>query len=315
MRDYALFGGRLRSPLVLAGLRPLPPDADPHWRLRVTDTPPAPAPSAAQTAEWADGDLHIRLTHLRTGWRLAYADTGTYDVSADGARWTWHPGPHAPRELVQADLLGRVLALALSARGALPLHGAAVTVAGRGIVLLGAKHAGKSTLAAALAAGGARLVADDMAAVDDGAVPRLLPGAPLLRLWNEAADHLRRQGLGGIPIHGTKQTLTDLPPERVEPRATPLDAVYLLDAPLSADAPPVLRTPLAPRDAVVAMLTHAKLAPLLHGPLAAAHLARAAAVARRAPTYTLRIAPGFDRLAEVAAAILAMNAPAARAAA
>lgn len=315
MRDYAVFGGRLRSPLVLAGLPPLPPDGAPDWRLRIADAPPAPASAGAPAAEWTDGDLRIRLTHLPTGWRLAYDDTGTYDVSADGARWTWHPGPDAPRELVQADLLGRVLALALSARGALPLHGAAVTVAGRGIVLLGGKHAGKSTLAAALAAGGARLVADDMAAVDDDDAPRLLPGAPLLRLWNAAADHLRDAGLGGIPIHGTKQTLADLPPERVEPGATPLGAVYLLDSPLAADGPPVLRTPLAPREAVVAMLTHAKLGPLLHGPLATAHLARAAAVAQRVPAYSLRIADGFDRLAEVAAAILAMHTPAARAAA
>jgi hypothetical protein len=314
MRDYMVFGGRLRSPLVLAGLRSLVPDGVADWRLRVADSPPAPAP-LAPAAEWSDGALHLRLTQLRSGWRLAYDDTGTYEVSAEGAGWTWHPGPAAPRELVQADLLGRVLALALSARGALPLHGAAVTAAGRGLVLLGPKHAGKSTLAGALVAGGARLVADDMAVVDDGDVPRLRPGAPLLRLWNEAADHLRAAGLGGLRIHGTKQTLADLPAERVEPRATPLDAIYLLDAPLAADGPPVLRTPLSPRDAVVAMLTHAKLGPLLHGPLAAAHLARAAGVAERVPVYALRVAPGFGRLAEVAAALLSMHTPAARAAA
>lgn len=306
MRDYAVFGGRLRSPLVLAGLRPLPPGGAPDWLLRVAGGPAPPAPSAS-AAEWADGDLRIRLSRLPAGWRLAYDDTGTYDVSPDGGRWTWHPGPAAPRELVQADLLGRVLALALSARGALPLHGAAVTVAGRGIVLLGAKHAGKSTLAAALAAGGARLVADDMAGVDPGATPRLLPGAPLLRLWNDAADHLRAAGLGGIPVHGTKQTLADLPPERVETRPAPLDALYLLDAPLPADGPPALRTPLSPRDAVLAMLAHAKLGPLLHGPLATAHLARAAAVAERVPAYRLRTAPGFGRLGEVAASLLSMH--------
>lgn len=308
MRDYAVFGGRLRSPLALDGLRPLPPEGAPHWRLRIDGAPPAPAPAGAPAAEWSDGDLRVRLARVPAGWRLAYDDTGTYDVSADGARWTWHPGPRAPRELVQADLLGRVLALALAARGALPLHGAAVTVGGRGIVLLGPKHAGKSTLAAALAAGGARLVADDMAAVDGGAAPRLLPGAPLLRLWHDAADHLRAAGLGGVPIQGTKQTLADLPPERVEPRPAPLDALYLLGAPLPADGAPVVRAPLAPRDAVVALLAHAKLGPLLHGPLAAAHLARAAAVAERVPAYALRVAAGLDRLGEVAAALVRLHA-------
>ena len=315
MPDYAVFGGRLRAPLPLAGLRPLAPDAVPDWRLRVARHPPPPPPGSA-AAEWADGELRIRLFELAGGWRLAYDDTGTYDVSADGARWTWHPVQGAAPELVQADLLGRVPALALAARGALPLHASAVTVRGRGLVFLGGKHFGKSTLAAALAAAGARLVADDMAVIEPGPPARLLPGVPLFRLWNEAADHLRAREIGGTRIEGRKLTLADLPSRRVESGRTPLAALYLLDpSDAAADSAPARRVPLAPTEAVLAMLTHAKLGPLLHGAPAAAHLARAAAVAALAPAYTLRIARGFERLPDAVARILAWHGAARRAAA
>jgi hypothetical protein len=315
MPDYAVFGGRLRSPVVLAGLRPLPPGAPPDWRLRVDPHPPPPAPAPA-AAEWADGELRIRLFALADGWRLAYDDTGTYEVSADGARWTWHPVAGAAAELVQADLLGRVPALAVAARGALPLHASAVTVRGRGLVFLGGKHFGKSTLAAALAAAGARLVGDDMAVIDPAPPPPHHPGVPHIRRWSQAAGHLRARGIGGTRIEGQKLTLADLPSRRVETGRTPLAALYLLDpSDAAADSAPARRVPLAPRDAVLAMLMHAKLGPLLHGAPAAAHLARAAAVAAGVPAYTLRIARGFERLPDAVARILQWHGAAERAAA
>jgi hypothetical protein len=312
MPDYAVFGGRLHAPLSLAGLRPLASGAAPCWRLCIDPRLPAPPPGIP-AAQWTDGGLRIRFFVLHDGWRLAFDDTGTYDVSADGASWTWHPAPAASPELVQADLLGRVLALALGARGALVLHGSAVTVAGRGIVLLGARHAGKSTLAAALAAAGARLVADDMAAVRPAVPPRLLPGLPLLRLWDEAADQLHR-GLGGTRLDGTKQTVAELPPERVERRETSLSAVYLLH-PCTDDEADARRARLSPTDAALALVAHAKLGPLLNGAPAAEHLARAAAVAGRTPVYTLRVPRGWDRLERVAARVLDWHRPPRRAAA
>ena len=303
MPDYAVFGGRLRSALPLAGLAPLPPDAAPDWRLRADDHPPAPC-ATPPLAEVADGELRIRLHALGDGWRLAYDDTGTYDVSADGARWTWHRVPGAAPELVQADVLGRVAALALAARGALPLHGSCVTLGGRGVVFLGGKHFGKSTLAAALASAGARLVADDMAVIHPGPPARLRPGVPLLRLWNEAAAQV--DGIGGTRIDGEKQTLADLPPARVETRPAPLAAIYVLH-PVDAAEEPARRARLSPMDAVLAMMAHAKLGPLLRGPPAAAHLSRASAVAAGVPSYTLTVARGFERLPDVVERIVAWH--------
>ncbi|HEX6911526.1 MAG TPA: hypothetical protein VF142_14080, partial [Longimicrobium sp.] len=144
----------------------------------------------------------------------------------------------------------------------------------------------------------------------------LLPGVPLFRLWNEAADHLAGRGIGGTLIEGEKLTLADLAPGRVQSARAPLAAIYLLDpSDAAAGSGPAQRVPLAPVDTVMAMLTHAKLGPLLHGAPAAAHLARAAAVAAGVPAYTLRIARGFGRLPDAVARILAWHGAAGRAAA
>ncbi|HEX8692556.1 MAG TPA: hypothetical protein VF746_09070 [Longimicrobium sp.] len=303
MPDYAVFGGLLRSELELMGVPPAGEGRDADWRLRVVRRPPPPTAHAPEAEVGEDG-YAVRLYRLTDGWRLAYADTGTYDVSAGGARIAWHPVPGALPELVQADVLGRVLALALGAAGALPLHGSAVALDGESIVLLGEKHHGKSTLAAALTAAGARLVSDDMAAVEPGPPALLRPGVAQLRLWADSAQ----SALGDTPATrsgGIKDTLSGLPAERVETASTRLGAIYVL-APEAADGEgePVARVPLAPTEAALALLVHAKLGALLRGPLAAEHLRRAAQVVRQVPVYSLRVVRGLERLPRVAARVL-----------
>ena len=308
MPDYAVFGGFLRSELELDSLPPLPDSTGvaPDWRLRAGDRVPERR-ALAQVGEVADDGFRVTLSRHEDGWRLAYDDTGTYDVSADGARLAWYPGPAAAPELVQADVLGRVLALALGAAGALPLHGSAVTLGGRGVVFLAPKHHGKSTLAAALTLAGGRLVTDDMAVVDPGPPARLRPGVATLRLWREAADHLGGSGMTGTLTDGIKQTLSDLPSASVETRPAPLAAIYLLSS--VADGPPARRARLGATEAALALVTHGKLGELLGGVLAMAHLARAASVASRIPVYSLQVARGLDRLPEAAARIAAWHRP------
>ena len=92
------------------------PTASPDWRLRVARRAAPPA-SRIPDAEDGPADFPVRLYRLRNGWRLEYPDTGTYDVAAGGRRITWYPAADALPELVQADILGRVLALALGLPG------------------------------------------------------------------------------------------------------------------------------------------------------------------------------------------------------
>jgi hypothetical protein len=93
--------------------------------------------------------------------------------------------------LVHGPLLGPVLGAVLLQRRILCLHASVVDTPRGAIAIAGAAGAGKSTTAASLYLGGARLLADDIAALRfDGAVARVRPGYPLIKLWPEAVDLL-----------------------------------------------------------------------------------------------------------------------------
>ena len=78
-------------------------------------------------------------------------------------------------------------------RGWAMLHGSAVEIGGRAVLFCGGQERGKSTMAAALCARGARLMVDDLSRVEagaDGEAALLYPSAPRLKLWQDAIAHL-----------------------------------------------------------------------------------------------------------------------------
>jgi hypothetical protein len=79
-------------------------------------------------------------------------------------RLTFEPG--TDERLATKIRQGTVSLLLRDLEGKLGLHGAAVALNGRAVVLLGRSGQGKSTLAAALCAAGGALLADDAAALD-----------------------------------------------------------------------------------------------------------------------------------------------------
>lgn len=112
--------------------------------------------------------------------------------------------------------------------GASSLHGTAVVVGGRGVLLLGPSASGKSDLALRLIDRGAVLLADDYVLVSalDGELHLAAPPAIAGLL------ELRGVGLLRLPFvdSGTARLLVDLarPPERLpEPGTTGLHGVYL----------------------------------------------------------------------------------------
>ncbi|MBA2557942.1 MAG: hypothetical protein H0V12_11465, partial [Chloroflexi bacterium] len=125
MRNYAVFGGILRSELDFPDLSPADSGA-PDWFLRTAD---APAPDLLDAVtlgtEEVDTGIGVRLLRSGSTYRLVYDDSGSFDVVGSRSI-TWYPGPSASAELARLDVIGRVLALALHADGWLPLHGSAV---------------------------------------------------------------------------------------------------------------------------------------------------------------------------------------------
>jgi len=230
--------------------------------------------------------------------RLAFDDTGTFDVRIGERTILWYPGPEANEAAVRADLLGRVLSLAAHAEGRLPLHASAVSIDGRAIAFLGPKHAGKSTTALAMVRSGARLLADDAVVirVDASGTPWAAAGVQRPRLWTDSVRALRLDvGASG----GEKPTLDAFPPSLLQAGEVPLCACYILK-PASAEGAAVVRIELSPVHAALAFVQFSKLGALLGGSEASLVLDRAATLAEAVPTYVVEVARDLRRLDGVA---------------
>jgi hypothetical protein len=104
------------------------------------------------------------------GIRFAWEDEVAFDMRS-GDRVDYAPGPGWSGALPDA-FYSTVAALTLSWRALLPFHASTVTIDGRAVLIAGPAGAGKSTLAAALTALGARWLADDLSAVSRDASGR-----------------------------------------------------------------------------------------------------------------------------------------------
>lgn len=120
---------------------------------------------------------------------MHYSDGTRFYLDLErGEVWTTWPDA-LTLEDTATYLLGPVLGHFLRRRGALCLHASAVLLDGRCAVFAGPAGAGKSTLAAALARKGRRILAEDVCRIErDGAGFVVQPGYPRIRLWDDAAE-------------------------------------------------------------------------------------------------------------------------------
>ena len=303
---YRLFGGVLRSDFEIPELR-LVTSAPPSWTLTSTrGAPPVPDGELLGT-DVVTGDVRVRLYRSASGLRMAFDDTGCFDVSANGRMITWIRGTDVNEASARADLTGRVLAAALHAAGTLCLHGSAVVTRDKAIGFVAPKFHGKSTLALALARAGAKLLTDDTLPVAAGAPAIARPGLHVARLWPDSAE---RVGLGAPSDRtgGQKQLFNALPAGRVTHEFVPMDALYLLvpmREPLDGQA--AWRDRLAPAESALVMIGHAKLAPLLGKSEAPVLFRQAAEIAATVPVYRLNVVRDLDRLGAVVDAILSWH--------
>lgn len=296
---YRAFGGSLESELALDDLTPDSSGSPPTWRLAVSGTP-APVPEGPPLGSDVVHDTcEVRGFRTGDGFALVFDDTGRFDVSGDGATITWHRPAGASVEAAVADATSRVIALALHAAGTYTLHASAVSINGNGIAFVAPKYHGKSTLCTAMVGAGGRVLSDDTVPVvlKDGAW--LAPGLPRFRLWGDAANRL----LANDATHeaSRKYVVDRLPPERLQMDAVPFRAAYVLNpVPEPPEGGGVSRERLDGVAAVMALLMHAKLGPVLGGAEAPTLLARAAAIAAIVPVYSLYVPRNLGRIGEAA---------------
>lgn len=296
MRDYAIFGGCLRSELPLPELPPIE-GITPDWFFERAAQPPAGGIYLGD--DRVDATIRVRCSKLSDGFRLEFDDTGTFDITQRGRTIAWTPGTTSAMELVRADLLGGVFSVALHLQGLLCLHGSAVGVEGTAVGFLANKGSGKSTLATALCAAGGTLITDDMLPVDPRAPVTAWPSMPAVRLLHDSASHLRYASGQTHPVTN-KYHVSELPPEQVEIRRLPVSAIYeLTPVPAGPNVPAAERIRVKGTDAVGTLLRHQRAGTAISGSESMQIFLRASDIVRAIPVYRLQVARDFTRLPDV----------------
>ena len=193
-------------------------------------------------------------------YRLRYSDGTEFVVDEKGRElWAvWPEGLNA--EYVMPYLLGQVMGFVLLLRGVPALHASAIAVDGQAVAILGPQESGKSTTAALLARAGYRVLADDLAALDEGARGFFVrPGHPRLKLWSDSVHALfgRGDALPQVPMGWDKRYL-DLAEEgsRFQEEPLRLAAIYVLGDRLDHPSRPLVAA-LSPNAATMALVANA----------------------------------------------------------
>ncbi|WP_159628329.1 HprK-related kinase A [Massilia puerhi] len=212
--------------------------------------------------------LHSNIPHLASGLALLYGD---YPLRAAGGfadfhlnlsqpgglrRW-WRPQvrfeqdgrhPFKPLPVTQAQPFCEWMmnwCVSNRAHGYLVIHAAVVEKNGRGIILPAPPGSGKSTLCAALACRGWRLLSDELTLVRHGD-GMLVPVPRPISLKNRSIDVIREfapEAVFGSVVHGTMKGTVGLlrPPAASVHRAGELAAPHAIVFPQwEPDAPAVL---------------------------------------------------------------------------
>ncbi len=311
MPRYGVFGFTIESTIEFPELEQAGTGDQVDWRICAVQGECPGFAAASLGIDSVYGDVHVRTYASETMLRMAFDDTGVFDVHRARREIVWYPGPFPTEAAVRADVLGRVMALAAHADGYLTLHASAVSIAGRAVAVVGPKHAGKSTLALALVRNGARLITDDTLVVrlQPGAV-WAAPGIQRIRVWEDTA---RALGLC-VSGNGEGKPAATLAPNERETAPLPLAACYLL-APSgepNGDDPhgaAIHRERLSPVHAALACVRFSKLGTLGGGVVGAAVLDRAAALTRAVPVFVAAVRPDLTRLDEVAERVMAWHGP------
>jgi len=221
--------------------------------------------------------------------RFWLGGVGTFLVR-DGRSIRVEAAPDAADDLLRPAILGPAMGLLLHQRGLATFHGSSLCVDGLAAIFLGAKGAGKSTLAAALYERGHPLVADDISAVHvvDGRMS-VLPGYPTFKLWPDSARALGIAPDELEPLHGQTDKLL-MPARKGFPdRPVPLGAVYVLTAD-DGGAEDAFRR-LRPASGLLELLPHWYAAmsglPLIRTLGLSVHLRQCAEIAAAVPVFHL----------------------------
>lgn len=266
MFSYAAFGLALRSNVPIPGL--LPGSTQPHAGVDpvvsvVLGSLPPSAPDESSTVPVFASDGPLGAPALRvhqTAGRVffQYGDGTRFVLDRDGTGvWgTW--AADLTLEDTATYLLGPIMAFVLKLRGRLALHAGVFELGEGAVALAGGPEAGKSTLLAALARRGTRVLTDDVAPiVAEGDRLLVQPTYPRVRLWPDAVGRLFGSD-AALPLltpNWDKRYLDLSEMGLFHDEPLPLRAILVLDERVGSDDAPYVRR-LSPRAGLLSILAH-----------------------------------------------------------
>lgn len=190
---YQLYGLTLRSNQLLPGLKSSS-NKIPQVEINLTAKEVCEIPHLAEDiAGNYNFSWQTKVTSEGKNYQRSFCSgdkAAIFDIAASGNKIsvTWI---NTTLERVTALLVGSVMGCALRLQGIPCLHASVIAVDNRAIAIIGAKGAGKSTTAAALAQRGQAILSEEIAAFSLVETDFIVhPGYPRLRLLPPSIDYL-----------------------------------------------------------------------------------------------------------------------------
>ncbi len=261
-----------------------------------------PAGRLLRAVDLPDGARAFEVHRLGAGYRVRFPGLADFTIGADGAiACTPAPGvSQATCDHLRDHQLAPLLA---SRHGALVLHASAAAAPAGALAFLGPAGRGKSTLAASFAGAGLPFLSDDALALDRyGTGWRVRPGPASLRLWADSRAALARDRAAAPALDFTAKARLIADDALAHCDAPqPLAAAFLIDEP----APRLSLAPVAPREALLALLAHAFLLDHEDREAVRAQFDAASRLVAAVPVYRLAAPRDYAALPATRAAILA----------
>ena len=187
--EESCFGFSVRSDLDFQYLRDGGGD-----RLEILEGNPPDRPPGELLREWSPPFAPVPIRLYRDGgeFRLWVDDFGWIQVDPAWPRITVPRSVDPIRR--EERIWGTPITLCLLHRGDVPLHAACVEVEGKALLLAAPGRFGKTTLAAAFAQEGYRVLAEDLVCLRAGPRPAVIPGPAMLRVRKDVANAFRIPG-------------------------------------------------------------------------------------------------------------------------
>jgi hypothetical protein len=197
---YRLFGLNVHSDVALPGVQPRtwsPREDAAPVNIRLSgysdDEIATEAEQGILVFESKKKEPCVRIEYFPSArfYRFLYSDGIMFHISRDGenVRGSW-PSTMSLEDAL-TYLLGPVFGFILRLRGFTALHASAAVINGYAVAFVGGGGAGKSTMVAALARAGHRVLSDDIAVLEEtSGTFRIKPSYPQIRLWPDSVNIL-----------------------------------------------------------------------------------------------------------------------------